>query len=94
MKVEKVTNNRFKYLKYSNNTDSQTLLFFFSNDSICKSVRLICNRDEKVEKEKEFDTLYKKSGPNRWIENLNGKDYRIEIKDEKWSCVITIEADK
>ena len=94
MSVEKVTNNRFKYLKYSNNTESQTLLFFFTNDSICKSVRLICDLGAKAEKVKEFDSIYKKSGENKWSENRNGKDYRIEIKDEKWSCVITIEADK
>jgi hypothetical protein len=94
MNVEKVTNNRFKYLKYSNNSDSQTLLFFFTNDSICKSVRLICDQRIKAEKVKEFDSIYKKIGKNRWIENRNGKNYHIEIREEEWSCIVTIEPDK
>jgi len=58
------------------------------------SERLICDLSVKVEKIKEFDSIYRKSGENRWIENRDGKNYLIEIKDEKWSCVITIEADK
>lgn len=91
---EKVANSRFKYLKYSNNSDSQTLLFFITNDSICKSVRLICDLSVKPEKVKEFDSIYKKSNENRWIDKRDGKDYLIQIRDETWSCIITIEPDK
>ena len=91
---EKVANSRFKYLKYSDSSDSQTLLFFISNDSICRSVRLICELSIKAEKVKEFNSIYKKSSENRWIDNRDGKDYLIEIRDEKWSCIITIEPDK
>jgi len=94
MAYAKVTNDRFRYLKYSNSTDSQTLLFFLNNDSTCMSERLICDLGVKTEKIKEFDSMYKKSGENRWIDYREGKNYLIEIKDEKWSCVITIEADK
>jgi hypothetical protein len=94
MAYSEVTNESFRYLKYSNSTDSQTLLFFLNNDSTCMSERLICDLGVKAEKTKEFDSMYRKSGENRWIENRDGKDYLIEIKDEKWSCVITIEADK
>lgn len=94
MNFEKVTNNRFKYLKYTNSSDSQTLLFFFNNDSICKSVRLICDLDIRAKKMREFDSLYIRIGDNSWIENRSGHDYRVDIKDERWSCVITIEADK
>jgi hypothetical protein len=91
---EKVTNNRFKYLKYSDNSDTQTLLFFINKDSVCKSVRITCNLSVKAEKVKEFNSVYKKNGENRWIDNRNGKDYLIEIRDEKWSCIITIEPEK
>ena len=91
---EKVANSRFKYLKYSNNSDSQTLLFFITNDSICKSVRLICDLSVKPEKVKEFDSIYNKSSENRWIDKRDGKDYLIQIRDETWSCIITIEPDK
>ena len=39
----------------------------------------------------EFNSAYKKSGENRWIDRRDGTDYLIELRDEKWSCVVTIE---
>ncbi|MCE5347573.1 MAG: hypothetical protein LLG13_14990 [Bacteroidales bacterium] len=94
MSSEKVVNNKFKYLKYADNSDSKTLLFFINNDSICKSVRLICNNIVKEEKMKEFDKIYKRSGENRWIDSRNGINYIVELSNEKWSCVITIKPEK
>jgi hypothetical protein len=91
MNSEIVKNDRFKYLKYSNSSDNQTMLLFITNDSVCKSIRVICDLGLKIEKVKEFDSVYKKDGVNRWTENRGGKDYLIEIKDEKWFCVVTIE---
>jgi hypothetical protein len=89
-----VTNRKFKYLKYSDSSDSQTLLFFLNPDSVCKSVRLICELSKKAEKVKEFNSIYKKSGENRWIDRRDGKEYLVEIREEKWSCIITIKPDK
>jgi hypothetical protein len=94
MNFDKVMNNKFIYLKYSDNSDSQTILFFLSPDSVCKNVRIICERGMITDKVKEYDKLYKKNGNNKWIDRHGGKDYLIEIKDEKWSCVITIEPGK
>lgn len=91
MNFVKVTNDKFLYLKYSDNSDSQTLLFFLSPDSVCKSIRIICDQGSKKDKVKQFNTLYKKSGENKWIDRRGGKDYLVEIKDEKWSSIITIE---
>ena len=94
MNFVKVTNNKFLYLKYTDNSDSQTLLFFLSPDSVCKSVRIICDQGSKKDKVKQFNTLYKKSGENKWIDRRGGKDYLVEIKDGKWSSIITIEPSK
>jgi hypothetical protein len=94
MSFENVTNDKFKYLKYTDSFDSQTLLFFFNTDTVCKSERLICDFSIKAEKVKEFNSIYKKTGENSWIDIRDGKNYLIEIKDEKWSCVISINPDK
>jgi hypothetical protein len=94
MSFNNVTNNKFNYLKYTDSSDSQTLLFFLTQDSVCKSERLICDNGLKTEKIKEFNSLYKQGGENRWIDRHDNKDYLVEIKDEKWSFVITIERDK
>jgi len=94
MNFNKVTNNKFIYLKYSDNSDSQTILFFLSPDSVCKNIRIICDKGLIPDKVKEFNTLYKKDGDNKWVDRHGRKDYLIEIKDEKWSSVITIEPGK
>lgn len=94
MNISTVNNSKFKYLKYSDSSDSQTMLFFLNQDSVCKSVRFICDLSTITEKKKEFDSIYKKRGENRWVDNRDSNYYLIEIKDEEWSFVVTIEPDK
>jgi hypothetical protein len=91
MNCEVVTNNKFNYLKYSDNNDTKTMLFFIGQDSVCISIKMICDSQVKKEKEKEFNSLYTKAGENKWIEKRNDKDYNIEITDEKWSYTIIFE---
>ena len=50
MNYDKVRNNLFSYLKYSDNYDRQTILFFLTPDSVCKSIRVICDSTMKTEK--------------------------------------------
>ncbi len=90
MNYASVTNSRFKYLKYTDNDDNETLLFFLNNSSVCKSERIICDYSIKDRKIKEFNTKYKKIDDNSWLDVRGRKNYTIYIKDEQWSCIITI----
>lgn len=90
MSFNKVNNSKFNYLKYSNNSNSQTILFFFDSDSVCKSIEIILEQLLTAQKVKELDSIYRKQGTNRWIDSKNGKLYNIDLKDETWSSVITI----
>jgi hypothetical protein len=94
MNYNNVVNNKFSYLKYSDNSDNQTLLFFLNPDSVCKSERIICDISMKYQKIKEFNTHYLKSGENTWIDKREGKEFLVEIAEGKWSCVISIEPKK
>ena len=94
MNFDNVTNSKFKYLKYSDNTDSQTLLFFLNTDSVCNSIRIICDEPTKAEKIKEFNGKYKSGGVNKWIDTRAGKDNLIRVEEEPWSSIITIEPAK
>jgi hypothetical protein len=93
MHFNTVKNSMFSYLKYSNSSDSQTILFFLTTDSVCKGVRVICVSSMKPEKIKELDASYKRIGEDRWVDNHDGKNYLIKFKEEEWSCSITIEPD-
>ena len=91
MNFDRVTNSKFIYLKYSDNYSSQTLLFFLNKDSICKSIRVICDESVKAEKIKEFNNVYKMKRDNTWVDSRNGKDYIIKLNDDKWASIITME---
>lgn len=90
MSCENVSNKNYKYLKYTNSYNTQTILFFLNDNSVCKTERLICDYTEKIEKVKEYDKSYRKTGENSWIDSHDGTDYLVELKNEEWSFVFTI----
>lgn len=94
LNIDKVTNSKFNYLKYSDSHESQTLLFFLNADSVCNSIRMICDEPTKAQKIKEFNAKFKTTGVNKWIDTRGGKDFVIRVEDEPWSSIITIQAVK
>jgi hypothetical protein len=94
MENEKVNNSSFSYIKYSDKFDTQTILFFLSHDSLCTSLRLVCNKSIRSEKIKELDSVYSRSGENTWTDKKHGKNFRVELADDEWSFSVTIEPEK
>jgi hypothetical protein len=94
MNLNNVVNSKFSYLKYTNESESQTILFFLNSDSLCRSERIVCDKSLKPLKLKELDSKYLKNGDNKWINKNDGKIFKIELSDDEWSCVISIESDK
>jgi hypothetical protein len=82
-------NNTFKYLKYQDRNETQTLLFFLTADSVCKSVRLVCDKSLESEKINELNSSCTRTGNNMWSETRDGKKYLIELKEEEWSFNVT-----
>ena len=94
MNYNRVVNKQFNYLKYSDDSESQTILFFLNADSVCRNVKVIIDPEIKPGKVNELNALYTRSDNNRWIDRHGGKVYHIDLKDEKWSCVISYETEK
>jgi hypothetical protein len=94
MNYNNVVNSKFSYLKYSDSSESQTILFFLSGDSVCRSVRIVCDKNLMPLKLKELNSQYVKNGDNKWIDKHGGKSYIIELKNGNWSCIISIESEK
>jgi hypothetical protein len=90
MNLNSIVNNKFSYLKYSDDSDSETMLFFLENDSVCTGIRIICDEAAKAGRINEFDSTLKKTGNNAWIDSKNGKNYRIELLQDSWSYVFNI----
>jgi hypothetical protein len=94
MNYNNVVNNKFSYLKYSDDSETQTTLFFLNADSVCKSVKMICDKSIKPLKIKELNSQYQNNGENNWIDRRDGKTYLIKLTDEEWSFVISIVTEK
>ena len=94
MNYNDVVNNKFSYLKYSDNLENQTILFFLGPDAVCKSERIICDISLKSSKVREYNSQYKPIGQNKWVDRRGDKTYIVELLDGKWSCVVSIESEK
>jgi hypothetical protein len=94
MNYNSVVNSQFRYLKYSDSSETQTILFFLNADSVCKSIRIVCDKKMIPSKLKELNSQYVKRSENKWIDKHGGKSYVIEMTEGNWSCVISIESEK
>lgn len=94
MNIEKVNNKSFRYLKYSDKYDTQTMLFFLDTDSVCRNIRMVCNHSIRDAKIKELDSSFSRTAKNRWIDSRSGKNYYIRLDDDEWSFTVTIEPEK
>jgi hypothetical protein len=94
MNYNSVVNSKFRYLKYSDSSETQTILFFLNADSVCRSIRIVCDKNMMTSKLKELNSQYVKSGESKWIDKHGGKSYIIEMMEGNWSCVISIESEK
>jgi hypothetical protein len=94
MNMDNVNNKSFRYLKYSDKYDAQTILFFLTTDSVCRNIRIVCNNSIRSAKMNELDTVYSKIGEKSWIDRRSGKNYVLELVDGEWSFSIAIEPEK
>jgi len=77
-------NTTYKYLKYIDRTNEQTLLVFLTDDDICKSTKLISDYMNLLEVKGNLDKNYKPSGKDKWTYTLSGVTYLVTLKREKW----------
>jgi hypothetical protein len=94
MTLENVVNTRYRYLKYTDTRDSQTLLFFLNADSVCNGIRLVCDRMTRNEKIRELNSGYLIIDSNKWIDTVGRKRSIILLDDDLWSSHFTIEPEK
>lgn len=94
MVSDRVVNTNYKYLKYSDSSDSETIMFFLDPDSVCKSISITCDRMVRNEKIREFNSRFLTDGQNKWIDTLARERCRIEMNDNKWSSNFIIKPEK
>jgi len=95
VKDENSRNDYYKYLKYTDGTaGTSTYYFFLSDNDRCLRIKSMHVHSMKDIVEDELDSLYKRTGTNRWSDRNRGIDAVISLVSEEWFFTVTIEPDK
>jgi hypothetical protein len=79
-----LVNNTYKYLKYIDKSNEQTLLVFLTDDDVCKSTKLISDYMNLLDVKNNLDKNYKPSGKDKWTYTVDKVTYLVTLKREKW----------
>jgi hypothetical protein len=83
-------NHTYKYLKYVDKFNEQTLLVFLSESDVCTATKLISSYSNLPEVKQSLNKKYKPAGKDKWRYSENGVGYVVELKREEWFfCVFT-----
>jgi len=86
---DSVRNDKYNYLKYISDDDSETWIIVFDGKDRCKGVRVTCDISKINVKRKELDALYTKRGKDKWSLDQHTGNILVDLKDETWYFTIT-----
>ncbi|HNX67463.1 MAG TPA: hypothetical protein PKH02_11310 [Bacteroidales bacterium] len=84
-----VHNDRYNYLKYISDDESETWIIVFDSKNKCIGVRVICDIGKINVKRKELDALYTKRGKDKWSLDQHTGNILVDLKNETWYFTIT-----
>lgn len=83
-------NSKYRYLKFEDKTNEQTMLCFLSDEDYCTYVRLMCDY---ANFNTVLDTLnkkYTKKDKYNWIFNEKGESYIVNMDKGEWFFTVSI----
>ncbi len=83
-------NNKYKYLKYEDKINEQTMLFFLSEDNFCTYVRLMCDYVNLNKVIENFNSQYTKTSQYKWTYKENGDVYTVDLEKGEWFFTVSI----
>lgn len=81
-------NKTYKYLKYVDRINEETLLYFLSSNDYCTSSRLISDYSNLNSRTKQLDKEYEKIDKTTWTYKVGSKEYIVKLKKEEWFFLI------
>lgn len=80
-----VVNQRFNYLKYVNGLRTRTWVFYFTEEDVCRSTKLICDYGEYDEVLEDLNKSYVKVGESEWNYPLEKHDtIQVTLTRQEW----------
>jgi hypothetical protein len=86
---DSVRNDKYNYLKYTSDDESETWIIVFDDGNKCKCVKVTCDISKINSKRKELDELYTKRGKDKWSLDQHTGDILVDLKNETWYFTIT-----
>jgi hypothetical protein len=86
---DSVRNEKYNYLKFISDDESETWIIVFNSEDKCKCVKITCDMSKISEKRKELDELYTKRGKDKWSLDQRTGDILVDLKNETWYFTIT-----
>jgi hypothetical protein len=77
-------NNTYKYIKYVDKINEQTMLVFLSDDNLCTATKLMSSYSNLPMVKQELTQKYKFVGNDKWEYTINGISYLAILKHEEW----------
>jgi hypothetical protein len=87
-------NPYYKYLKYENEIDEITILFFLSDDDVCTMVRKMCDYANINEELDALNQNCSKISKDAWSCSSKGKMYQVSLEEGEWYFTITTKQKK
>lgn len=81
-------NDLYKYLKFVDKINEETLYCFLSENDICTSTRLISDYSNLYKRLEWLDQYYKRQNDSTWFYFYNKKKYHIVLRREEWFFVL------
>lgn len=80
-----VVNQRFNYLKYVNGLRTRTWVFYFTEEDVCRSTKMICDYGEYDEVLEDLNNAYEKAGESEWNYTLTRRDtVQVTLTRQEW----------
>lgn len=81
-------NEQYRYLKFVDQVNEETLYCFLSDNDICTSTRLISDYTNLRSRVQWLDKQYKRQNDSTWYFTHHGRKYQVLLKKEDWFFVL------
>jgi hypothetical protein len=79
-----VVNQRFNYLKYVNGLRTRTWIFYFTDEDICKSIKMVCDYGKYDKVLEDLNDTYQKIGASEWAYVLKKDSVHVSLTRQEW----------
>ena len=81
---ETTVNKVYRYLKYVDDMETRTILFFLSDSDICTWYKIIYDNDFLTPVVQQLDSTCRKISDTLWLEEIDGYTYQKELRRLEW----------